>query len=114
MLSGEYGNRKVTKAYLKSVSPGRFKLHSIDRRDDVNANRLHADLKNDARQSHVTFRKVMKRRTELCECSEHPRCVLRTRPDPDVEVLGRADVPMHSQGMRSDDEVFNGLGVELG
>tara|TARA_Y100001934_G_scaffold281963_1_gene393719 strand:- start:572 stop:745 length:174 start_codon:yes stop_codon:yes gene_type:complete len=51
-------------------------------------------------------------KTEGMERSDDLFCVFRTDPDPDVEVAGCARVAVKSDGITSNYQVFNALGVQ--
>ena len=61
----------------------------------------------------VFLRQVMQRGAEGAESFDDSRRVFRGRTDPNVEVLGGADMTMRGQGVSTDEEKFNLPAVEF-
>ena len=67
--------------------------NTVNGGDDVNANRCHADLKNRSGRRQVRFSQVVEWRAEGGKSCKHTRGVEGVRSNPDIQVLGRPDVP---------------------
>jgi len=49
----------------------------------------------------------MQRRTEGAQCVDNAFCICRFWTDPDVQILGCADMTVGGQRVRTNDYVFN-------
>ncbi len=88
-----------------------FEAHPVDRSQQVDAARWLSEL------DHRVRREVARAEPERTEAEVAPRGqeageVLRTRPDPEVDVAGVARVPVRRQRMAADDEGVNAPCVE--
>jgi hypothetical protein len=99
---------------LNSFRPSVIERNAVNGRDHVDAYRGDPDLKDCARRREIAFRKIMQWGTECRERGENSRSIAFGGADPDVEVLGRAHVPMRCERVSADNEVFNASSVELG
>src|SRR5262245_8046154 len=96
------------------IGPGCRKIDAIDGGDDVHADGWNPDLEDQSGTREIVARQVMERCPERLERLDDPRRVLGAWSHPDIEVLGRANVPMRRERMRSDDQILNAMGAECG
>ncbi len=113
VFSGQHGDRLICEPRNHPVRPSFVELDAVDHGQDIDAYGFHADLKNDARCRKVFLRQVMQRGAEGAESFDDSLSVFRGRTNPNVEVLGCADMAVRGQGVSADEEKFNLSGVEF-
>ena len=105
MAAGENVNRLIPVLRRHSLPPRGIEVDTIDGRDDVDTHGWDTDLENQIRTGKVLDRQTVKRSAEGAKGPMHPRRVLRARPNPDIEILGRPNVTVSGQGMSTDHRV---------
>lgn len=113
VLPGENRDRLPGEASGHPVSVGVFKRDTVDVGQDVDSNRRHFDLEDDARCAEILDGQAVQRRAEGLEGMDHPRRILRLRSNPYVQVLRGANVAVRGQRVSTDDQELDVTGVEF-
>ncbi len=114
MSPGQHTRHLIRKSCFQSTAPCIPELDTIDFRDDVDPNRMDADLEDQPRSRKVVGGEVLERCAERRERGEHASCVRGIGPHPQIEILRGAHKPMRGERVRADYEKFNAMCVELG
>ena len=112
-LSGEHIYRLIVLPRENVRGPRFLEGHAVDRRDDVDSNGRHPDLKDDSRRGEVADGEARERHAESIEGPINALRVRELGPDPDVEILRGADVTMGSERVRADHEVVSARVIQL-
>lgn len=100
----EDGHVDGSDSHDKPPLPRVVELYSRNRREQVDAAGWQADLEDEIRPGKFGLRDLVERRSESSQRGPDARCVVRSRPDPDVEVSCRAHQTVHAKGVRADYE----------
>src|SRR4051812_33661909 len=103
-ISAEHRIRLAPDIRNYAFRPRFIERDSADGRQDIDAVRCPADLKNDAGRGEIVQRQFMQRCAEARERAPHTHGILRRGTNPDVEVLCRAWLNVCTDGVRADDE----------
>ena len=105
------GDGLISEASFESVEPSVIEHDAVDRRDDVDADRFDADLKDEPRASEVVDGEIVQGRTER---GDNAPGVFGFRSNPQVQILSGAHQAMSGKCVGPDYEELNASCVESG
>jgi hypothetical protein len=94
--------------------PGVGKVDSCNHGQNVDPDGLHSDLKDDPGDRQILECQIMERCSESRESLQDSFGILSLGPNPEIQILGRPDMPVNGQGMGTHEKELNAAGVELG
>jgi hypothetical protein len=96
--------------HFQVVFPSLVKSDAVDRCDHIDSSRGHSDLIDQPWSPEILRSHVRYRSAECCQCIPDPRGIIRTRPDPEIDVASRSRNSMDGERVGSDQEELNVLG----
>lgn len=92
---------------LDPIRPSFLEFNSVDAVEDIDPDRLHTDLEDQSGNRELFGWSSMLRRAEFRQGLEDSVGVLKRRTNPDIQILGGADVPLQGERVRPDHQKFH-------